>query len=293
MFQISLVTMASCILNKIICEVRGSQLNFSVKETPFSLQISIRKTPIKYHTRVEEAEVIPSNVDKKTQIEQQESFKNLEIENGSLVAKVDRIQQVNDNLKIDLEQMKLDRDNSDKCKMRLKTSFDRVSETLREKDSEIVLLKKTIKTLNEEKVSGKSEMSKLVKIVKEKEREIYRLETKADNLATNLKNYKSEFNKIKKEKSALEKELKQKEKHSKNFIDKNFNFGSSKTFSTTPSPSPNLNSTKASLTSISTSLSSDMKPLVDTLAAATNSQSSLAPQIRTNHSNPIMPTATL
>ena len=41
--------MAGPKLDKIIVEVRNSKLNFSLKETPFSMSISIRKTPIHYY----------------------------------------------------------------------------------------------------------------------------------------------------------------------------------------------------------------------------------------------------
>ena len=164
--------------------------------------------------------------------------------------------------------MKTDCDISDKCKLALQNSFDRVSKTLHEKDSEILLLKKAIKTLNEEKVNVKSELSKVNKIVKEKEKEIYRLEKKTENLAFNIKNYKTELTEIKKEKSTLEKELRTKNKPSKNFIDKNCNFRSS----------------------FNSSLSSNMKPLVNTFAAATSSQPTLSsPQLPTTQPSPIMP----
>ena len=260
--------MASFTLNKLLSEVRETQLNFSVKETPFSLQISIRKTPIKYH-QAEQVQVgfIPSEVENPIQNEQQqeETRKEMEIKISSLLAQIEGVQQEKSNIKIDLDQMKIDRDISDKCKLALQNSFDRVSKTLHEKDSEILLLKKAIKTLNEEKVNVKSELSKVNKIVKEKEKEIYRLEKKADNLASNAKNYKTELNKIKKEKTTLEKELRAKNKPSKNFIDKNCNFSTS-------------------------SLSSNMMPLVNTFVAATSSQSTLSPpQLPTTLPYPIMP----
>ena len=83
--------------------------------------------------------------------------------------------------------MRIDRDIADKSKGILHTSLERVTNNLSEKDSENVLLKQSIKHLNEGQNVYKVEQSKAKKEAKEKEKEINRLDTKADNLAINLK----------------------------------------------------------------------------------------------------------
>ena len=122
--------------------------------------------------------------------------------------------------------MRIDRDISDKSRMRLQNNLDRVTKNASEKDSEIILLKKSIKSLNEEKNVHKIELSKARKEIKEKEKEIHRLETKTDNAAITLKSWKDQYNAIKKVKSNLEKELKKKDKSLKNLLEKKLNLSS-------------------------------------------------------------------
>ena len=109
-------------------------------------------------------------------------------------------------MKIDFKQMKIDRDSSDKAKVDHLNKFNHALGSLKEKDSEILLLKKSIQQQSDDALNYKSDLRKVNKVVKEKEKEIYRLESKSDNLAANCKSFKEEITRLKKERSKLEKE---------------------------------------------------------------------------------------
>ena len=116
--------MASLALNKIIYEVRSSQLNFSLQETPFSWSISLRKTPIYYHRPAGGVEQVQLDTGLDVQ---SESKKELENENAFLKSEIQKVQKENNSLKVDLEQMKADRDSSDQAKNDLQTRINKIS----------------------------------------------------------------------------------------------------------------------------------------------------------------------
>ena len=69
-------------LTSLLDIVRNIDYNFSVKETPFSVKISIRKTKIQYHENtIQEDQFLEPNSEYLAKI------KTLEIENGSYIAK--------------------------------------------------------------------------------------------------------------------------------------------------------------------------------------------------------------
>jgi chromosome segregation ATPase len=214
--------MASLALNKIIYEVRSSQLNFSLQETPFSLSISLRKTPIHYHRPAQVQQVqLDAGLDVLS-----ESEKELEIENAFLKSEIHKVQKENSSLKVDLEQMKADRNSSDQAKNDRQTRINKISKTLDERNSEITLLLKSTEKLNEEKEGFKDELAKVTKIVKEKEKEIYSLESKFETLSSNLIQSKEDLNKLRKDISK-ERKVKNKAKTVDNFVEKNSNISSS------------------------------------------------------------------
>ena len=240
--------MGSLALNKIIFEVRSSQLNFSLQETPFSLSISLRKTPIHYHR--------PAVVVEQVQLDAgldvlSESEKELEIENAFLKSKIHKVQKENSSLKVDLEQMKADRDSSDQAKNDRQTRINKISKTLDERNSEITLLLKSTKKLNEEKEGFKDELAKMTKIVKEKENKIYSLESKFETLSSNFTQSKEDLNKLRKDISK-ERKVKNKAKTVDNFVDKNSNISSSIKSSNMPVHNCSSLATSSNLSSLST-----------------------------------------
>ena len=158
---------------------------------------------------------------------QSESKKELENENAFLKSEIQKVQKENNSLKVDLEQMKADRDSSDQAKTDLQTRLNRISKTLDERNSEITLLSKSVKNLNEEKTGFKDDLAKVTKIVKEKEKEIYRLETMSENLSSNLIQSKDDLKKLRKDNSKSERKVKHKAKTVDKFLDNNSNISSS------------------------------------------------------------------
>ena len=63
----------------------------------------------------------------------------IKLENGSLLAKIAKVEQQREHLNVDLEQMKLDRVIADKSKSDLKRNLERVSKHSSEKELEILL----------------------------------------------------------------------------------------------------------------------------------------------------------
>jgi chromosome segregation ATPase len=102
-----------------------------------------------------------------------------------------------------------------------------VNRNVSERDSEILFLKQSIKSLNEKVNAFKLEQAKAKKNTKVKDKEIYKLQVKSENLETLVKNWKDQCGTIKKERTSLEKVLKKKEKAQKNAHDKHLKLTSS------------------------------------------------------------------
>ena len=132
----------------------------------------------------------------------------LEEENGMLLSQLKIVQIDFDNQKSDLVQFQIEQKLSEKKKGDL-------AKMLEEKKSEIILLKKSLKTQDEETSLLKSDLSKSNKTLKSKDREIFRLESKIENLSSNSKVFKAEVSKLKKDNNKLETALKKEVNKSK------------------------------------------------------------------------------
>ena len=87
-------------LTSLLDIVRNIDYNFSVKETPFSVKISIRKTRIHYHeSSIQEYQFLEANS------EHLDKIKALEIENGSYIAKFSNQNQLIASLKAEVENL--------------------------------------------------------------------------------------------------------------------------------------------------------------------------------------------
>ena len=194
---------ASCV--QILSSVRSSNLNFSCQETPFSIYLTIRKSPIKFH-HVSEAltqglapvqnAVIDNLV--KTTVDENTALKNVleeletELEASKNIAKTLEA-------KIDSAEAKVFSQHKEVQQWR---------EALSKKDDEIKALKNVIKNDKTEILKDRSEQSQLKKILKSKEKEIYNLENAKQNQQDTIKTLKEVTNKLKQEKTKLEKEIK-------------------------------------------------------------------------------------
>ena len=197
----------------LLSSLKQSNLNFHLIESPFSVKIEIKKSFIRNQNGAIRSSGLAPNpklsleVEKKVledtiaknQVYETKNNK-LQLENTSLLTQLSELQLEFDSLKVDMGQFQIEQEISEKKKANLGNICD-------EKKSEIVLLKKSLKAQEGEKVSLKDELSKLNKHLKSKEKEIYRLETKVENISSNSKAFKSEVSKLKKEKNNLEKEL--------------------------------------------------------------------------------------
>ena len=79
----------------------------------------------------------------------------------------------------------------------------KLANILEEKKSENILFKKSLKPLEEEKLSLRSDLGSLNKNLKSKDKEIFKLETKVDNVSSNSQSHKAEVSKLKKEKKKI------------------------------------------------------------------------------------------
>ena len=124
-----LTTAASRAFESVLDQVKVSNLNFYVQLTPFSAVIYLKKTFVKDKTR---QILMPARTkissDETTNLEnlalKQVNMK-IEAENKMLTIDLTNIQQEIASDKIDLEQMKIDRDISDKNKLKLQNSHRR------------------------------------------------------------------------------------------------------------------------------------------------------------------------
>ena len=209
--------------------LKQSNLNFQLVESPFSVSIQIKKSFIREQNGAvrssclglapnlnkikEEKETLE---DEKRALEDiisnykvSESTQNeLEEENGMLLYQLKNVQIDFDNQKSDLVQFQIEQKLSEKKKGDL-------TKMLEEKKSEIILLKKSLKTQDEETSLLKSDLSKSNKTLKSKDREIFRLESKIENLSSNSKVFKAEVSKLKKDNNKLETALKKEVNKSK------------------------------------------------------------------------------
>ena len=208
----------------ILASLKKSNLNFHLSESPFSLSIQIKKSFIKDQNGVPRSSGIESDKNQlseknkalKDEIETLETkmsrfdivdstLTDLQSENASLLDQLDILQKEHANLKVEKEQIQIEQQIHEKGKSKL-------VECLEDKKSEIVLLKKSLKSLDSENSSQRMDLNQLSKNLKSKEKEIFRLESKLDNVSSNCKVFKAEMSKLKKEKINLEKDLKKESK---------------------------------------------------------------------------------
>ena len=96
-------------LNNLFSTVRNQNFNFSVKETPFSVQISIKKTKIKFYENTDSENPLmfekiggPDEYLKK--------INSLELENGSLIVKCENQKRLTADVKGELESISLEKE---------------------------------------------------------------------------------------------------------------------------------------------------------------------------------------
>ena len=195
---------ANYICDQIIQEIRSSQLNFVISETPYSAQISLRKKFLKEF-----------NPGKTVQ--------------GNLATQQNYLEEALDNIEKFKVQSESDRDTIailetkvQKAEADLYDSIEKQRNGINNKMEEIKVMKGALKNKDDEISRTKSELAKLSKIVKANEKEIYKLENLSENKDQTIKNLKDVCRNNKREKDELVKANKMKTKK-KRSSDKNSN----------------------------------------------------------------------
>ena len=205
-----MVTSASETCGNLLLQIRASNLNFVLHETPYSAQICLRKRFIKDANG-------PSNAVSSTL-----SLKTSQLEEG-----IGALQNENNELKTKLEQSELDvsdyrdtvailEEKVEKAEANLYKFITTNKNAEKDKNEEIKLLKGVIKNSTDELQNNKKQMNQINKLVKSKEKENYNLENKVENQTETIRSLKETCNFLNSEKRILEKELKSCRKKSKN-----------------------------------------------------------------------------
>ena len=188
---------APFIFDNLIQQIVASNLNFRLERSPFSAVIQLKRSLIK--------DSDGNEIKPRPQTTEAE-MRTIEVENGALLAKLAMSKKEVDDLRIDLGQMKADRDTSDRKKSELEAKIKQCYKVTETKSDEINLLKKSIKSLSDESAIVKCDLGACRKALKEKDKEISRLESKQNNLDNSNKKLKDDLKDLKKEKTNLEKE---------------------------------------------------------------------------------------
>ena len=198
---------SSC--NQILHTVRTSNLNYSCQETPFSLFLTIRKSPVKFYNQLlsppQDCQVVhsvPSNVSENLitavtneNADLKNDLKNTEIE---LEASKEVTKTLEEKLTV--------------AEAKLINEFNKVNKRVIQKDDEIKNLKNVISKNNLESTKLNNELNMLKKNLKLKEKDIYNLENDKLKKQETIKDLKIGIAKIKEEKSKQEKKWKKSEK---------------------------------------------------------------------------------
>ena len=202
-----MATSAREICEKLLLEIRASNLNFVVHETPYSAQICLRKRFIKEANGPSTSISSSSPTLKTTELE--DSIAALQNEKDDLETKLEESER---NSSSYMDTIAILEEKVEKAEAGLYNYMAKNRNSENEKNQEIKVLKGAIKNTNDELQNKKIEINQIKKVVKVKEKENYNLETKVENQANAIKSLKETCNSQKREKQKLEKELKRKRK---------------------------------------------------------------------------------
>lgn len=187
--------------------VKMSGLNFVMTESPFNINIQIKKSFIKMKDGSLKFPLI-------SKFTQQENYSSLVEENNSLKHAVAQFESEHDSLKetldelhiklqkskVDISALLSDKDELVKAREAFENGFNK-------KTLEYDKLKESYKLLKEEKEVKQKEMKKLSNVLKNKDKEVHNLTVKNENLVHNLSNAKQEKNELLSQKSKALKDL--------------------------------------------------------------------------------------
>ena len=202
----SSLTSPSEICENIIHHVKTSNLNYILSETPFSVNISLKKW-FQKNNRI--ANFSKSNSEHMNMTE----FKILRDANDDLKIKAEQAENESERLRetVAILTQKLYDETGAKCDLQEKLrKFDI---HLDEKTEEIKVFKGVIRKHADEIAKQKSEVREITKVLKIKEKEIYNLENKAGNQLHTIQTLKDSNKTLKNDNKKLEKAKRQSENH--------------------------------------------------------------------------------
>ena len=178
------------VCQELLNQLRLSNLNFLISETPYSVQICLRKRFLKEAGGPDpnlsiRAKTHDQNLEKQTQL--------LESENSILKTQIIACEHDKESLS----------DTVNVLERKLSKAEASALKSFTSKNEEILTLKASLKKQNQEGENNQKDLKSKGKIVKEKDREIYRLQQKNENLESNLNKLKSDIKDVKTENKKL------------------------------------------------------------------------------------------
>ena len=215
---------ATEVFNSILSQIQISNLNFQLQLSPFSAQISLRKSFVKDRTGAFllpplQPSNIPDLVNKN--LELKNDLTNLRNKYEKLVNDCDHAYieavSVKEELTIENENLReIIKEKEDQCEYlkgesnllqsKIENAEEKMIEHVSETKDKITKLSSEISTL-------KSDASKAHKLFKSKEKDIYNLVKKNENLSNKIDNLQASKDEVKKERDKLVKEIKKLEKN--------------------------------------------------------------------------------
>ena len=189
-------------LTSLLDIVRNIDYNFSVKETPFSVKISIRKTKIHYHEGI-----IQENQFLEANSEHLDTIKSLEIEKGSYIAKFSNQNQLIASLEAEVEKLSNEKKSLEKSSKNFERQTIVLEKSLEKKINECEIMQKSLNSQNLEISKLHDILKQNGRMLKVKEKEIYDIAKKNDDLVDTCKVRKETISKLRKENKKLEKDL--------------------------------------------------------------------------------------
>ena len=193
----------------ILKQLKASNLNFVLQETPFSAFITIQKSLIKNISSVPSSIFHPVSDSVETLNKKIEA---LVIENSCL--KKDLTEQQSEMKKTDTKNIKLEQNlksTKDQIHQQIE-GFKKVENILVEKEKKIVELKEVINSLNGENVTIRDKLQNISRSLKINEKEASKAKAKIENLESTVEKLKIDKYTLQKSLKKVEKSQKKKEK---------------------------------------------------------------------------------
>ena len=197
--------MASNTFDRLLREIQSSNLNFQLQVSPFSAQISLKKSLVRERDGTYRHPVLPSissPCKRQSELDYRKELDKLRHD----------YEEVNNDCALKTEELVDSKKVISTLEAKLAKAEAEVVKIFEERKSEDDIFKKQIKVLQKEIDDQKKEEKCLTKTIKEKDREAVKIQNKCDNLEANVKRLKSDVTVLRNEKKKLDKEKLRKSK---------------------------------------------------------------------------------